>query len=242
MAFDDPPYTIDGTTVDGKVIRRAIASLMTPGGGIVTPGGLAVTQQTSPNMSVQVGVGECWVPGTLSAAQGSYYGRNNAAVTVGIAAADPTNPRIDNVGVQVQDPEYSGSLTSMAAVVVTGTPTAGATLGNPLGLAALPASTLAIAHVLVPAGAASIVNADISGPLVGNPRPRNMQAGFNNAPTGTTTITHLMAGTPNAVTLGVCSSSGSTPTVYVQEGSLTSTTFQVINFGVSADFFWIAMI
>ena len=144
------------------MIRRALGTLLGPAGGIVTAGDLAVTQQATPNMSVLMGVGQCWVSGTQTATQGSYYGRNAAAVTLAIAAANVSNPRIDTIIVQVQDAEYSGSLKQMAPAVLTGTPTSGATLANLTGAATVPASSLVIAYVLVPAGATSIVTADIA--------------------------------------------------------------------------------
>src|SRR5487761_1793683 len=120
MAFDIVPWIIDGTTVDAEVIRRALPTLINPVGGIVTAGDLAVTQQATPNMSVQMGVGQVWVPGSSTTTQGLYYGRNAAAATLPIAAANATNPRIDQVIVQVQDPFYAGSTKSMAPAVITG--------------------------------------------------------------------------------------------------------------------------
>lgn len=161
MALDSPPWLIDGTTVDGEVIRRAVGSLINPAGGIVTPGDLAVTQQTVPNMSVQVGTGQIWVPGTSTASQGLYYAENKAAVTLAIAASNPSNPRLDQVICQVEDAAYAGSSKLMQFAVVTGTPTSGASLSNLVGLGSVPASSLVIAYVLVPAGTTSIVTADI---------------------------------------------------------------------------------
>lgn len=165
MAFDSPAYVMDGTTIDGEVMRRAIGSLISPYGGIVTPGDLAVAQQAVPNMSVQIGIGQCWIPGTSSGSQGMYYSRNGAPVTVTISAANATNPRIDMVVAQVIDQTYAGSGHSCAPVVMTGTPTAGATIvpgaGYLAGVGAAPASSMILAYVLVPANATSIVTADI---------------------------------------------------------------------------------
>lgn len=175
MTFDAVPFVIDGTTTDGEVIRRAIGSLLNPAGGVITPGDLTVSQQATPNMSVRIGTGQIWVPGSSTPSQGMYYSRNGAAVTVGIAASNPSNPRIDQVIVQAQDAAYAGVAEQLQPAVLTGTPTAGAALTNLVGLASIPASSYLLAYVLVPAGATSIVNADIGnvqgaatlGPAVG---------------------------------------------------------------------------
>lgn len=166
MAFDAEPWILDGTTVDAEVIRRALGSLIGSAGGVVTPGDLTVTQNGTPNMSVNVGTGQIWVPGTSTSSQGPYYGRNGASVNVAIAAANATNPRIDTIAVQVEDPEYGGSGTPMAPISIKGTATSGANItpgsgGYLSGKAAVPASAYVVAYVLVSANATSIVTADI---------------------------------------------------------------------------------
>lgn len=170
MAFDNPPYVIDATTCDGEVIRRAISTLISPTqsasgelvGGIVTPGDLAITAQATPNMTVNMGVGEIWVPGTQTTTQGMYYGRNGAPVTLTIAAADPSLPRFDAIVVQVQDAEYSGSLKQMAAAVIKGTAAASPVLPT------LPASSTIVAVVSVPAAVTAITSALILSSVVAN--------------------------------------------------------------------------
>jgi hypothetical protein len=169
VAFDNPPYTMDGTTVDGEVIRRAIGTLLAPAGGIVSPGDLPVTQQATPNMSVQVGAGQIWVPGTSTSTQGPYYARNSGPVTLAIAASNPSNPRVDTIITQVQDAAYAGATKQIVPAVVTGTPTAGVSVPPTTaaqaatdGAGAVPVSSYVLAYVLVPASATSIVTADIA--------------------------------------------------------------------------------
>lgn len=152
MALDTVPFLIDGTTCDGEVVRRAVGSVLNPAGGIISPGDFTVAQQATPNMSVAVSAGQIWVPGTSSASQGMYYARNGAAVTLAIAASSPSYPRLDQVIAQAQDAAYAGTSKDVQLAVVTGTPTAGASLTNLVGLGALPASSLLLAYVLVPAG------------------------------------------------------------------------------------------
>jgi len=161
MAFDSPPFVMDAATVDGEVIRRAIGSLINPAGGIVSGGDLQVTQNGTPNMTVNIGLGAIWVPGSTTSTQGPYYSRNGASISQPINAASASNPRIDTVGVQVQDKAYAGSLTQIAPFYVAGTPTAGANLTNLTGKGAVPASSFVLAYVLVPTSASSIVTADI---------------------------------------------------------------------------------
>src|ERR1700739_1574852 len=123
--LDSPPFAMDGTTQDAELFRRAIGTLLGSAGGIVSPGDLQVTQQSTPNMSVQIGVGQIWVPGTSTSTQGPYYSRNGASVTVLISPSNPTNPRVDTIIAQVQDAAYAGSNKQLAPAVVVGTPTAG---------------------------------------------------------------------------------------------------------------------
>ena len=165
MAFDTVPWIIDGTTIDAETIRRALGTLIGPAGGIVTPGDLAVTAQATPNMSVAIGPGQIWVPGSSTPTQGPYYGHNGAAVTQPITASNPSLPRVDTITVQVQDQVYAGSLKQLAPGYVLGTPTSGANIATQAAAAsyagALPASSYVLAYVLVPAAATSITTGDI---------------------------------------------------------------------------------
>ena len=161
MAFDNPPWCMDNTDLDAEVIRRAIGSLLT-GGGVVTPGDLTLSQNGTPNMSVNVGPGQIWVPGTSTPTEGPYYSQNKAALNLSISASNPSLPRIDTIIAGISDAEYTGAARQFAATVLAGTATAGATLTNQSGAAAPPASSVVIGYVLVPANATSITNADLS--------------------------------------------------------------------------------
>lgn len=173
MPIASPPWIIDGTTLDAQVIRQALGSLLGAGGGIVTAGDFLVVQNATPNMAVLIAGGRVWIPGTDLAPvangsnppwypQGPYYTESDASFGLAISASDPSNPRIDRVILQVQDAEYVGTLKQCAPAIVIGAPTAGATLANLSGAGAVPPSSLLLANVLVPAGASSIVTADIA--------------------------------------------------------------------------------
>lgn len=90
--------------------------------------------------------------------QGTYYCYNdNSAgqVSLVISASNPTNPRIDVVGAQVEDAAYSGSNNDWKLTVITGTAAASPTIP------AFPANFVPLALVWVPANATSIVAGDI---------------------------------------------------------------------------------
>src|SRR2546423_9628450 len=71
-------------------------------------GQLAVTQNGTPNMSVNVASGLAFISGTEGTKQGTYIVENDGTVNKTITASDPTNPRIDLVVAKVQDAAYSG--------------------------------------------------------------------------------------------------------------------------------------
>lgn len=125
-------------------------------GGVVS-GSLVVTQNGTPNMSVNVADGICWVPGTENTYQGHYVVENQGALNVLIAAADPTNPRRDLIIVRVRDAIYSGASNVATIEAVTGTPAA-----SPADPALPAGSCWVIARVAVAAAAASITNANLT--------------------------------------------------------------------------------
>lgn len=90
--------------------------------------------------------------------QGAYYAYNDnssGAVNLSIASSNPTNPRIDVVVAQVEDAAYSGSNNDWKLAVVTGTAAASPAVPS------LPANSVVLAYVWVPANSSSIVSGDI---------------------------------------------------------------------------------
>lgn len=148
---------------DVRVPNAGLATTGLSNGGVAryyavaTTGDFSVTQRgAGANMSVDVSAGFAMVGGTESATQGNYGAYNDAVVNVAISASDPTNARIDVIGIRIRDAEYSGANNDAAIIVVTGTPS-----GAP-AVPTLPADFLSLAHVAVAALAASIVNANIT--------------------------------------------------------------------------------
>lgn len=82
----------------------------------------------------------------------------------GFDISDPTNPRVDRVVAQIRDSAIvGGGDTAQDAKfrVISGTPTAGATLSNLTGAAAVPSNCFLIANVLVPANATVLVGGNL---------------------------------------------------------------------------------
>jgi hypothetical protein len=169
MAAVTPPGFLQnaGNVHTAEITRDAFSStiaLPRSGGSLVPRGGvvpdlggvLAVTQNGTPNMSVNVASGHIYVPGTESGKQGVYSCLNDATLNVTIAAADPSQPRIDIIVAQIRDAFYSGASNDFRIVAVTGTPA-----GSP-SAPATPANSLVIATIAVAAGVTSIVNANIT--------------------------------------------------------------------------------
>lgn len=158
MTERTPPAWLQAGSHPADLDRLLIETLI-PTAGVrdVAGGELAVTEQATPAMGVTIAAGYVIIDGTESTSQGHYGAYNDGAVDLAVAASDPSNPRIDLVVARVYDSFYgvAGSDT-WALEVVTGT--AEASPSEP----AVPDNAEVIARVDVPAGAASIGNAEIT--------------------------------------------------------------------------------
>lgn len=168
MTVVNPPGFIQALNTHTAEVIRGVANVLTAGalssGSLKSRAGvhpdlggfLVVTQNGSPNMSVNVASGMALVAGTEGSKQGTYVCLNDATLNVTIAAADPSNPRIDLIVFKVQDAAYSGGTNSSSIVAVTGTPA-----GSPTPPAA-PANSITLAQIAVAASDTSIVTGDIT--------------------------------------------------------------------------------
>jgi hypothetical protein len=129
-----------------------------PAHGVVRTDDFAVTQNGTPNMSVNVAAGGAFIRGTQNANQGAYHVWNDGTVNLSISAADVTNGRRDLVIAQVRDSYYSGATNDARITVVTGT--AAASPVDP-SLASFP-NALVLARITVAAGDTAINTADIT--------------------------------------------------------------------------------
>jgi hypothetical protein len=161
MSFENPLFTYE-RDLDPIDLRKVWEVLQEGAVG----DGLLVSQGAGLTIDVAAGVG--FIEGDTVADQGLYRVFNDATLNSsafpqgGIAAADATKPRLDQIVVEIKDNEYDAS-GDYAAIprVLTGVATTGATLDNRNGAAALPDSTILLADVLVPAASPSIDAEDV---------------------------------------------------------------------------------
>lgn len=158
------PLILQNGSFNGDELRRIFTAMLAAedftttddGGGVITAGALKVTQNGTPNMSVNVAAGLAIIRGTESTQQGYYIAGNDATVNKSIAAADATNPRRDIVYLRVRDSVYSGSDDDGPIGVATGTPAASPS--DP----AIPSNAVALARVTVAALDTAINSGDIT--------------------------------------------------------------------------------
>lgn len=162
MAAINPCVFLQGGAHPAKNVRQMTRGIV-PSAGVAAPGDLAVSQNGTPDMSVNVSAGGVFVPGTRTATQGVYFCWNDGTVNVALDPSDSTNARIDLIVARVSDKEYdAGNTDTWSIAVVKGTVS-----GNPAE-PSLPADAWKLAAVRVNANAASITNADISGSSAAN--------------------------------------------------------------------------
>ena len=140
MALRTPPLYLQAGSHSAENDRLVgIRGMVGTAGVSIGTNDFLVSQSGTPGMSVQVATGWAWILGSTTSTQGMYATYNDAATTLTISTADPTNPRIDVI-----------------LQVITGTPAASPSAP------ATPASSLVLATVAVAAGATSILNANIT--------------------------------------------------------------------------------
>lgn len=143
------PSLIDGVSTDANAIRQLAQTLAGGASGVASSTDLNVT--TSGGMVSVIAAGKALINGTQNVVtQGAYSVVNDANISQTHAAADPTNPRNDLVGIKIEDAFYSGTNKDAAAVIITGTPAPSPS--DP----ATPANWLPLARVRVNAGASSL--------------------------------------------------------------------------------------
>lgn len=165
------PDFLDTKTYPFAALRQALSD---QGGGVqegvIGVNDLKVTQRAAgATMQVDVAAGAGWVQGDTNARQGKYHVINDATITTAALAANASgNPRVDSIILHVYDSTVSGASDTPLIEILTGTPTAGAQIATPTaalyraGAAALPATAMLLADVIVASGAASVVNANIN--------------------------------------------------------------------------------
>lgn len=151
---------------DAIDLRRMMEASSSGQEGVFDATGWRVRENTlGPNMTVQVdvNVGLARVKGDSVTFQSDYIVAPHSGVaTLDITAAHSTNPRVDMVVLQVRDNTHDAlGQNDVRVMILTGTPTAGATIDNLNGQVSLPANALRLADVHVPATDTTIANAQI---------------------------------------------------------------------------------
>ena len=151
MALRNPPSWLQQGSHTAENDRLTHQALYSSSGVIANsllvsaPGGMAVS----------IASGWASVLSSTSNA-GVYVGYNDAAATVSLVTADPTNPRIDLIVATVADAAYSGSTNSIIFQAITGTPAASPAVPS------TPSNSVALAQVAVAAGTNNIVSGNIT--------------------------------------------------------------------------------
>lgn len=156
----------DGVTVPGQDIRLAqVAALLSGhggasgnalgiGSGVRDGDGDPLKVAVATALSVTVNPGYACVQGSAAANSGAYACTLDTAATLTCQTADLVNPRVDTVCVTVTDDGTSAS--SALVQVVTGTPAPSPAAPT------LPANSLALCSITVPANATSLSAGDLA--------------------------------------------------------------------------------
>lgn len=162
------PYANDAKQYDFVYLRHLAETLLNSEGVANYQTDMVVTNAAT-GLKVDIAAGAAWVKGdsgtpAMGLSQGLFSVVNDAAISnaVTLPAADPTNPRLDQIVLRVQDSADLGTGADVATFdYVQGTASAGATLLNRTGAAALGNDRLRLADVLVPAAATNLVAANV---------------------------------------------------------------------------------
>lgn len=172
----DKPFPMQLETISfgEDVFFRVFDELISA--GVLAANDLRVLQNPSgADMSCNVDVGEAYVSFTspvyggkrqvhqsITSNSGRVSSLNSAEWLSSFVTADATKPRIDRVVVTIKDSSLDNSgLYAAMYQVVAGVATVGATLVNLSGAAAVPANSLLLANVLIPAAATTVTTANI---------------------------------------------------------------------------------
>ena len=155
MALRTPPSWLQNGSHPAENDRLSMQALYATT-GIIGSSSLAVTQNGTPNMSVNIATGWAAIVGTYQANMGVYTAYNDAVVNAAIATSNPTLPRIDLVCLTVSDSYYTGATNTVAVNVVTGTAAA-----SP-AVPATPTNSIVLAQIAVAATTTAIVTANIT--------------------------------------------------------------------------------
>jgi hypothetical protein len=155
MALRTPPSWLQQGSHPAENDRLAMQGILSTT-GIIGSSSLAVTQNGTPNMSVNVAAGWAAIVGTTQTNMGVYQVYNDAVTNLTITTAPTVNSRIDRIVATVNDAYYTGLLNNVTFSVVAGTVAASPTAP------ATPANSISLATVLVGTNVTTIVTGNIT--------------------------------------------------------------------------------
>lgn len=132
--------------------------------GVLDAGDFKVTAAAAGGMRVDVAAGAMLVQADTGFRMGLFLQINDAAIANAVTfdASHATLPRVDRVILRVNDTDDLASATDVPTLEkVNGVPTAGATLDNENGIAALPDNALLLATVLIPAASSAVTAGNV---------------------------------------------------------------------------------
>jgi len=155
MALRTPPSWLQNGSHSAENDRLTTQALWKTS-GVINSGDFNLTQNSTPNMTVNAAPGWAAIVGNYQANMGVYMAYNDATTNLTIATASTTNPRIDLICLTVSDAYYTGATNTVAFNVVTGTPAASPTVP------ATPTNSLALGQIYVGTSVTSILTANIT--------------------------------------------------------------------------------
>ena len=169
MALRTPPRWLQAGVHTAEDDRLWLTSLMGIQGVVNVPGylpqtaapytgDLAVNAVATPSMNVVISAGAAYIKGSIgsSTTQGIYHVYNDAPITASVATAPTSNSRIDLVVLQITDASYGSTTSTVVYNVISGTASA-----SPVA-PATPASSIALAQILVGTNVTSITGSNIT--------------------------------------------------------------------------------
>lgn len=189
MTVVNPPAWLQAGSYPART-DRLVTDALVDIPGIVSVGDLAVSQNTSPGMSVRVAKGRAWIRGTTVTDQGMYNFFNDGPVTLSVTTSHATLPRIDRVVAQIEDSEYAG-VSDVASVKVL----AGTAASTPVA-PAVPDSAISLATISVPAASTAVTTAQITNSatvarLYASMTPQTLSVTSGTRPIGTNRFTGM---------------------------------------------------
>lgn len=156
MALRTPPSWLQNGSHTAENDRLTTSQITYGQTGIRRTNDLAVSQSTTPAMTVSIAAGWAVIVGDYTTNMGAYSVFNDAAVAGTITAAHATLARIDRVCLTIADSAYTGSTNTVTVNVVAGT-----AASSPVA-PSTPVNSISLATVAVGAAVTTILTANIT--------------------------------------------------------------------------------